>query len=232
MDLSYTKHRAVNNPNPDLYKFQSIRYVAPPTGDLRFRAPQPPLDNPTCEVEDGRGKKECLKATIKWADNFPLEPCDDCECCEEDDNDGGCHKPCDSGERGKAPPKQLFGGFGPAINLTDPNLYSEDCLFLDVWTPKAAIDRKQRKPVLVWIYGGAYVFGGKTLYFPGGLMDRAMVNDRGGMIFVGMNYRMGALGFAAGRDIEDEDINAGLLDQQKALQWVQEHIDKFGGDPN
>ncbi|KAF7918536.1 uncharacterized protein EAE98_009779 [Botrytis deweyae] len=232
VDLGYTKHRAISNPNPDLYKFQSIRYAAPPTGDLRFRAPQAPVDNPTGEVEDGRGRKECLQAMVKWADTFPPEPCDDCECCEEDNNYGECHKPCDSGERGKEPPKQLFGGFQPAFNLKNPNLYSEDCLFLDVWTPKAAFDGKQKKPVLVWIYGGAYVFGGKSLYFPGGLMDRAMVNDRGGMIFVAMNYRMGALGFAAGRDIEDKDINAGLLDQQKALQWVQDHIDKFGGDPN
>lgn len=50
------------------------------------------------------------------------------------------------------------------------------------------------------------------------------------MIFVAMNYRMGALGFAAGEDIDDRDINAGLLDQASALQWVEDNIWRFGGD--
>ncbi len=62
------------------------------------------------------------------------------------------------------------------------------------------------------------VFGGKFLYLPGGLVDRATKAGRHGMVFVVMNYRMGALGFAAGKDMKDEDINAGLLDQQQALQ--------------
>ena len=232
VDLGYTKHKAIDNPNPKLYKFQNIRYAAPPIGNLRFRAPQPPLIAPGGEVEDGHGRKECLQATIKWGDNFPDEPCEDCECCKEDDYDGSCIEPCDENKPLWGPSKRLLGGLIPSFNLTDPKLYSEDCLFLDVWAPKDVLDEKRKVPVLVWIYGGAYIFGGKSLYFPGGLMDRATRQGRGGMIFVAMNYRMGALGFAAGKDVHDNDINAGLLDQQKALQWVQEHIEKFGGDPN
>lgn len=232
IDLGYTKHKAINNPNPHLYKFHNIRYAAPPIGDLRFRAPQPPLNSSAGEVEDGGGRKECLQATIKWGDNFPDEPCEDCECCKEEYDDGTCAEPCDEKKPLAGPSKRLFGGFMPSSNLTNPKLYSEDCLFLDVWTPKDVLNAGQKVPVFVWIYGGAYVFGGKSLYFPGGLMDRAMKEDRGGMVFVAMNYRMGALGFAAGKDVDDQDINAGLLDQQQALQWVQDHIEKFGGDPN
>lgn len=126
--------------------------------------------------------------------------------------------------------KKIFGALIPKVNLTDPKLFVEDCLNLDVWTPKPALDKKQKLPVLVWIYGGAYVFGGKTLYFPGGIIDRASKWNDDGIVFVAMNYRMGALGFAAGKEIADDDVNAGLRDQEQALKWVQEHIEKFGGD--
>ena len=232
IDLGYTKHKAIENINPDLYKFHNIRYAAPPTGDLRFRAPRPPLNAPAGEVEDGHGRKECLQATIKWGENFPEESCENCECCKKEDDDGNCEEPCSEKKPLWGSSKRLLGGLIPSVNLTDPELYSEDCLFLDVWTPKDVLKEGRKVPVLVWIYGGAYVFGGKSLYFPGGLMDRATKQGRGGMVFVAMNYRMGALGFAAGKDVDDEDINAGLLDQQQALQWVQEHIGKFGGDPD
>ena len=234
VDLGYAKHGAVPSGNDGLYKFQNIRYAAPPTGKRRFKAPQSPLPNLSSTIEYGWGRKECPQAMIKWVDNFPTEPCDDsegqCECCKEEDNEGNCIAECDAAGPEKKPPKKLLGGLLP--NLTSPLLYSEDCLHLDVWTPKTAFDGGEKKPVLVWIYGGAYIFGGKSLYLPGPLIRRATINDRGGMVFVAMNYRMGALGFAAGRDIADEDLNAGLLDQQQALRWVQDHIEKFGGDPN
>ena len=232
IDLGYTKHKAIYNPNPDLYKFQNIRYAAPTTGNLGFRAPHPPLEASAGEVEDGRGRKECLQATVKWGENFPEDSCEDCECCEKENDDSSCAEPCSEGKPLWGSAKRLLGGLIPSVNLTDPRLYSEDCLFLDVWAPKDVLDEGRKVPVLVWIYGGAHVFGGKSLYFPGGIMDRATKHGRGGMVFVAMNYRMGALGFAAGKDIGDEDINAGLLDQQQALQWVQKHIEKFGGDPN
>ncbi|KAL8876408.1 MAG: hypothetical protein Q9198_005392 [Flavoplaca austrocitrina] len=232
IDLGYTKHQAIHNLlNPKLYRFQNIRYAAPPTGDLRFRAPQPPLQAPEWMVEDGLGRKECPQATVKWAETFPEDVCEDCECCKVEDVRGDCLEPCSGGKPLWGSTKRQLGGLMPPVELDDPKLYSENCLFLDVLTPKDVFNGKTKVPVFVWIYGGAYVFGGKSLYFPGGLIDRATINEQGGMIFVAMNYRMGALGFAAGKDIDDEDINAGLLDQQQALQWVQEHISKFGGDP-
>ncbi|KAI9809764.1 MAG: hypothetical protein M1825_000197 [Sarcosagium campestre] len=102
---------------------------------------------------------------------------------------------------------------------------SEDCLFLDVITPRRAFFARDSLPVLVWIHGGAYNFGDKsTGYNPAGLLRRGGQN----FLFVAMNYRLGAFGFLAG---EDADANAGLLDQRLALKWVQKHISKFGGDP-
>ena len=236
VDLGYAKHRAVGNPNDKLYKFQSIRYAAPPVGNLRFKAPELPLRGDPGTVEDGSGRKECLQATVNWGAHFDDGgDCEDCLCCEEPKNDGSCDKPLvpcpDSRSSGSS--KQAFGGFLPKGDLTNPRYYSEDCLFLDVWAPKATFDKpeEERLPVIVWIYGGAFAFGGKSLYFPGGILKRSFAEGGSGVIFVTLNYRMGALGFAAGKEIEDQDVNAGILDQRRALDWVQEHIAKFGGDP-
>ncbi|TGO08237.1 hypothetical protein BTUL_0219g00060 [Botrytis tulipae] len=209
VDLGYTQHRAISNPNPDLYKFQSIRYAAPPTGDLRFRVPQPQVDNPTGEVEDGRVRKECLQAMIKGA--------------------------------WQGASQAAFGGFEPAFNLTNPNLYSGDCLFLDVWTPKAAFDGKQRKPVLVGIYGGAYVFGGKSHYFPGGLMDRAMFGgDPNQVTIVGLSpgggsvlHHLTAYGGQKGALFQRATSLSGgwqpITDQTTAESTFREFMTKYNG---
>ena len=237
VDLGYAKHRAVGNPNDKLYKFESIRYAAPPVGNLRFKAPEPPLRDDSGTVEDGSGRKECLQATVNWGAHFDdVGDCKDCLCCEESKADGSCDKPLvpcpDSGSSDSS--KQAFGGFLPKWDLTDPKYYSEDCLFLDVWAPKANFDKPDPEgglPVIVWIHGGAYAFGGKSLYSPDGILKRSLLDGGDGLLFVTLNYRMGALGFAAGKEIEDENVNAGILDQRRALDWVHEHIAKFGGDP-
>jgi carboxylesterase type B len=86
-----------------------------------------------------------------------------------------------------------------------------------------------KAPVLVWIHGGGYAQGSKADYaVPAKIM--AQNND---VIFVVINYRLGALGFLSGSTVQSDGVaNAGLLDQRLALEWVQEHISKFGGDPN
>lgn len=108
-----------------------------------------------------------------------------------------------------------------------PGVLSEDCLFLNVWTPKA--DRAAKLPVLVWIHGGAYVFGsGSVAVYNGAPLAKK------GAVVVTINYRLGQLGFFAHPALErDEDspANFGLLDQIAALQWVQQNIAAFGGDP-
>lgn len=106
---------------------------------------------------------------------------------------------------------------------------SEDCLTLNVWTPaKSAGDRL---PVMVWIFGGSFIFGS-------GAEERAdgMTFARDGVVYVAINYRVGMFGFLAhpGLTAESRDGtsgNYGLLDQIAGLQWVRDNIDGFGGDP-
>jgi para-nitrobenzyl esterase len=115
--------------------------------------------------------------------------------------------------------------------------FTEDCLFLSVFTPDSR-DLFRPRPVMVWIHGGALVFGESNDYDP-----TALVKD--GVIVVTINYRLGALGFLAhpafagektdpDRD-RDTDPNSagdyGLMDQQLALRWVRDNILFFGGDP-
>ena len=117
---------------------------------------------------------------------------------------------------------------------------TEDCLFLDVVVPekifKGATEKvndKHGAPVLVWIYGGGYTFGEKSAYSAAGLIHAAEVNNTEGIIFVSLNYRLGAFGWLSGPTFQqDGTANAGLYDQRLALQWVQANIHLFGGDPN
>lgn len=95
---------------------------------------------------------------------------------------------------------------------------SEDCLFLNVFTP--ACDDGER-PVLVWIHGGAYVTGTAAMPW----YDGAPLAEKGDVVVVTINYRLGALGFLG-------DRNLGTLDQISALRWVRRNIARFGGDPD
>jgi len=98
---------------------------------------------------------------------------------------------------------------------------SEDCLHLTLWTP--AVDT-QRRPVLVWLHGGAWQSGGGALDWYSG----ERLATRGDVVVVAPNYRLGALGWLAA---PGETANLGLLDQEAAIAWVLEHIEAFGGDP-
>jgi para-nitrobenzyl esterase len=113
----------------------------------------------------------------------------------------------------------VFGGlFGPG-DLP----MSEDCLYLNVWTP-GADDGK--RPVLVWVHGGAFRLGtGGSPSYDGGPLAR-----RGDAVVVTLNYRLGVLGYLHAPEIGA--VNLGLLDQIAALEWVQENIASFGGDPS
>lgn len=104
----------------------------------------------------------------------------------------------------------------------------EDCLTLNVWSPASAGDGK--RPVMVWIHGGALVFGAGSLP----VYDGAALARRG-VVLVTINYRMGPLGFFSHPALDAEQpggaTNFGLLDQVAALQWVRDNIAAFGGDP-
>jgi para-nitrobenzyl esterase len=101
----------------------------------------------------------------------------------------------------------------------------EDCLTLNVWTPPPV---KELRPVMVWIHGGAFINGN------GGMYDSRWFVDRGDIVVVTLNYRLGALGFLAHPALgpAGEVGNYGLQDQQAALRWVRDNIAAFGGDPD
>lgn len=110
---------------------------------------------------------------------------------------------------------------------------AEDCLYANVWTPKAAVGSKAKRPVMVWIYGGGFVNGGSSPAVYAG--DRFA---RDGVVLVSFNYRLGRFGFFAHPALSAENADGGLLgnyaimDQIAALKWVQANIAAFGGDPD
>lgn len=104
---------------------------------------------------------------------------------------------------------------------------AEDCLYLNVYTP-AKPDNSVRKPVVVWIHGGALRVGQGADYDPSNLVQA-------GAVVVTLNYRLGLFGFFDHPALDREKHptgNYGLMDQQAALRWVHKNIAAFGGDPD
>lgn len=112
----------------------------------------------------------------------------------------------------------------------DPKTPSEDCLFLNVWTP--ALAKGAALPVMVWIHGGAFIWGsgGAPLY------DGHNLAKSGNVVVVNVNHRLNVFGYSFLAEHADERFamsgNVGQLDLIAALQWVQGNIERFGGDPS
>lgn len=184
--------------------FLGIPYAAPPVGELRWRPPQPPT---------------------QWTD--PLETTA---------TGPSCWQITDSGNSTFL--EMLMDGSGMSsfgkwvvkngAGLVDTEV-SEDCLTLNVMTPK--LDPAAKLPVMLWIHGGGHQFGSG-----GGLYQSATLPTKG-VVLVSINYRLGLYGFLAHPELAAEDPNGstgnyGMLDQIAALHWVQENIRAFGGDPD
>lgn len=218
IDLGYELHRASNfNDTGRFYNFSNIRYAAPPLGELRFAPPKAPAENRS-SVNVGNIGRICPQASPAW------------------------------GAQGAAFLTSLVLGsplnntrpyVPPAVNAStrlppqDPRT-SEDCLFLDVFVPEKILKSAGQgygAPVLVWIYGGGYT-GGTKYENPAGLLAASGNVTSGEVIYVSLNYRLGALGFTAGPSFQSEGgvSNLALLDQRFALEWVQKYIHLFGGD--
>jgi para-nitrobenzyl esterase len=156
--------------------FKGIPFAAPPLGDLRWKAPQPPA------------KWE----GVRKADQFS--------------------------------PRCLQNQGGPGGQPV-----SEDCLYLNIWTPaKGAADRL---PVMVWTYGGGFTGGAGSLP----MYDGEELSRKGAVI-VTYNYRLGVFGFLAHPELTKESGhnasgNQGMMDMKAVLLWVQKNIQGFGGDP-
>ena len=113
----------------------------------------------------------------------------------------------------------------------NPEGISEDCLTLNIWTADL---EKKGKPVMFWIHGGAYSYGGTADPLYDG---KFLVREHPEIILVSANYRVGPMGFIdfsgvkGGEDYPTSGYN-GILDQIKALKWIQQNIEAFGGDPS
>lgn len=219
VDLGYSLQRAtVFNESGQYYNFSNIRYAQPPTGDLRFRAPKLPVKDRS-QVFTGEKNRICPQANPAWLATAEL-----------------FLPQYFAGKTNFSPADFNTSSSTNALPAQDPAT-TEDCLFLDVHVPKKIFDKRGKKgkgaPVLVQIYGGGYTSGDKrSVGNPAGLLQRAQNNDNAGLIYVSLNYRLGAFGWLSGPTFqEDGTANAALYDQRMALFWVREHIAKFGGDP-
>ena len=113
--------------------------------------------------------------------------------------------------------------------IAPPEPLSEDCLYLNVWSPA---NTKEKLPVLVYIYGGGFISGSSACAVYDGEAPAKQ-----GIVFVSINYRVGVFGFLAHPELTKESPNKAsgnyaLMDQIAALEWVKENIESFGGDPN
>ncbi|KAL8917021.1 MAG: hypothetical protein Q9208_008196 [Pyrenodesmia sp. 3 TL-2023] len=208
LTLPYATYRAAGyNPVGNIYTFKNIRYAAPPTGDLRWARPAPP--KPESGIQDGSYGPICMQAPIPG--------------------------PKLTGPGADLPIGRALNQYLAGIPIPSFEAADEDCLFLDLHVPAAAIkDPSLKLPVISWFYGGAYIFGAKDqfsaaipFYDGMGLLQQS----GGNAIFVSSNYRLGAYGFLAGSTMERDGLpNAGLYDQRAVLQWIQDHIHLVGGD--
>ena len=160
-------------------KFLGVPFAAPPIGELRFKAPQPPNDWKPNVRQAKKNGNICLQ----------------------------------------------FGAFASLVEsyvkyYTQNIVYSEDCLYLDVYTPNVSLSL----PVMVYIHGGGYEVG-TAVFCPGDILALH------GVVVVVIQHRLGPFGFLTTGDSAAPG-NFGMMDQVEALKWVKENIANFGGNPN
>ncbi|KAF8847664.1 carboxylesterase family protein-like protein [Acephala macrosclerotiorum] len=211
VDLAYEIIQAtVYNETAGYYNFSNVRYAAPPLGDLRFKAPKAPATNRS-SVQTGTTGVVCPQAIPQWI----LEAI------------------FFTANYTQGLPFNASAWVDPisVTLLPQDGRTSEDCLFLDVIVPQTVLESNSSSaPVMVWIHGGGYAQGSKSDY---GMLGE-IANPSNNVVFLAINYRLGAFGFVSGPSLQAQggDANAGLLDQRFALEWVQANIAKFGGDPS
>ncbi|KAE9408462.1 alpha/beta-hydrolase [Gymnopus androsaceus JB14] len=193
IDLGYAQYQGVFDSVNNVTNYLGVRYAAPPTGDLRWRAPQSPANNNSVGVQQANTQPN----------------------------------PCPQAPTGDAPTNPLEAQSSLTRRADALGTGPEDCLFLNVYFPGDTIPTEPL-PTLVWIHGGGYIMGGAD-EFSGSDLLREANNE---IVAVIIQYRLGLFGFLPGSEVKaNGSLNAGLLDQDFALRWVQSHISQFGGDP-
>ena len=150
---------------------------------------------------------------LRWRRPQPREPWD------------GVRDALEFGPISIQPPRPAAGPFAGIMGHSQ-ELTSEDCLYLNVWTP--GLD-DQRRPVMVWIHGGGLSSGSGS----SPAYDGAPLASRGDVVIVTINYRLGALGFLPDPALAEDGVaegNYGFHDMLAALRWVRDEIGAFGGD--
>ncbi|CAG7920492.1 unnamed protein product [Penicillium olsonii] len=177
VSLDYGSFQGQYDTTYNLSYFRKIPFAAEPTGENRFRAPQPPL-----------------KVTGVYDSNQDFDMC----------------------------PQRTVNG-------------TEDCLYLGLFSRPWDVSKSIKRPVLVVFYGGAFIQGSAAFTMPPSSFPILNVTNINDYVVIYSNYRVNAFGFLPGKAIKNSstsDLNAGLLDQQYVLKWVQKNIHHFGGDPH
>ena len=130
------------------------------------------------------------------------------------------------GRRAYQPFRPMIPEIGDMLTGTGP--MSEDCLKLNIWTP----DTAGRRPVMLWLHGGGFRTGSGNSPFYNG----AALAQNHNVVSISLTHRLNAFGFlnlpAIGGDRYAQSANVGMQDIVQALEWIRDHIDRFGGDPN
>ncbi|KAF8071639.1 Alpha/Beta hydrolase protein [Lyophyllum atratum] len=194
VDLGYARYSGTFDQTTKTTQFLGMRFAAPPTGTLRWQAPQSPATTPG----------------IQKAETEPAH--------------------CFFAGQGNAPATPFRENKSRKRN---PFFASEDCLFLNVYLP-GQLSQSKPLPVVIWIHGGGYMSGSASGFNGADIYDgKDLIREsNNGVVVVVIQYRLGVFGFLPGKEVKKNGaLNAGLLDQQFAFQWVQKNIRKFNGDP-
>lgn len=190
-----------------------IPYAAAPTGELRFRKPQ---------MHD---KWTVPLNTNRWSGSLQLH---------------SCPQPSMESKRRRkrATQEDIFAFWNermwiqPVVGGITAANSSEDCLHLNVWAPVhddgTIFADREKKPVMVFIHGGAYTMG--SAY--SNLHEGTALSLKTDTVIVTINYRLGPFGFLKSEVESSAGGNMGLMDQQMALEWVKDNVEHFGGDPD
>lgn len=181
--------------------FLGVPFAQPPVGNLRFNKPVPPSSFTGVHNATWYGNA-CPQMPL-LAPGVPLP-----------DNPG-------------------LSGVGFYLGELQPQgivAASEDCLYVNVVRP-AGVSAGAKLPVVVWLYGGAFMAGDASGYNGTSVVARS-VGLKTPIVYVSLNYRLNSFGFLGGKEVQEAGLgNLGLYDQRLALEWVQKYISTFGGDP-